>query len=87
MRVNGKSFFRMSGTSMAAPVVSGIVADMLQAADMNGVRLTPNVVKAMLQVLGDCTRARRPAHAGRWSGECRRRDYTGRFHPSGYARR
>ena len=48
----GKPFIKMSGTSMAAPVVSGIVAAMLQE---NCVRntpvlcLTPNAVKAILQ--------------------------------------
>ncbi len=42
-------FFKMSGTSMAAPVVAGVVADMLQAAQINGVTLTPNTVKAILQ--------------------------------------
>jgi serine protease AprX len=42
-------FFKMSGTSMSAPVVAGVVADMLQAAQINGVTLTPNTVKAILQ--------------------------------------
>jgi serine protease AprX len=42
-------FFRMSGTSMSTPIVAGVVADMLQAAQLNGVTLTPNAVKAILQ--------------------------------------
>jgi serine protease AprX len=42
-------FFKMSGTSMSAPVVAGVVANMLQAAEINGVKLTPNTVKAILQ--------------------------------------
>jgi serine protease AprX len=42
-------FFKMSGTSMSAPVVAGVVADMLQAAQINGVTLTPNTIKAILQ--------------------------------------
>jgi serine protease AprX len=42
-------FFKMSGTSMSAPVVAGVVADMIQAAQINGVTLTPNTVKAILQ--------------------------------------
>jgi hypothetical protein len=43
------SFFKMSGTSMSTPVVAGVVADVLQAAQGNGVRLTPNAVKAILE--------------------------------------
>jgi serine protease AprX len=42
-------FFKMSGTSMSAPVVAGVVANMIQAAEINGVKLTPNTVKAILQ--------------------------------------
>jgi subtilisin family serine protease len=49
--VNGKPFITMSGTSMAAPVVSGIVAAMLDANRTvhPGAPLTPNAVKAILQ--------------------------------------
>jgi serine protease AprX len=49
--VNGKQFIKMSGTSMAAPVVSGIVADMMEANAKKhpGYPLTPNAVKAILQ--------------------------------------
>jgi len=42
-------YFRMSGTSMAAPVVSGIVATMIEASLAQGQSLTPNAIKAMLQ--------------------------------------
>jgi serine protease AprX len=42
-------YFRMSGTSMAAPVVTGIVASMLEASIVNGKALTPNAIKAILQ--------------------------------------
>src|SRR5262249_53253536 len=42
--VAGKPFLRLSGTSMAAPVVSGVVAAMLDASRSNhhGAPLTPN---------------------------------------------
>lgn len=41
-------YFRMSGTSMAAPVVSGGVALLLQRAQETGVTLTPDQVKFRL---------------------------------------
>jgi serine protease AprX len=44
-RGNGLPYLTLSGTSMAAPVVSGVVAQMLQA----NPGLTPNAVKAILQ--------------------------------------
>ena len=49
--VNGKPFLRLSGTSMSAPVVSGIVAAMLDASRTNhpGAQLPPHAVKAILQ--------------------------------------
>jgi serine protease AprX len=44
-RLGFKPYLALSGTSMAAPVVSGTVAMMLQA----NPKLTPNLVKALLQ--------------------------------------
>jgi serine protease AprX len=51
VKVAGKPFMKMSGTSMSAPVVSGIVAAMLDANQTKfpGAPLTPNAVKAILQ--------------------------------------
>jgi serine protease AprX len=51
VKAAGKLFMRMSGTSMSAPVVSGIVAAMLDAnrGTHPGQQLTPNAVKAILQ--------------------------------------
>jgi serine protease AprX len=50
---NGQALLRLSGTSMAAGVTSGVVALVLQAHNQNGfhrqIVLTPNLVKAILQ--------------------------------------
>ena len=51
----------LSGTSMAAPVVSGTVALMLQA----NPALTPNLVKAILQYTAEHNAGYNDAHAGR----------------------
>ncbi len=45
IKTGTKPYLSLSGTSMAAPVVSGTVAQMLQA----NPKLTPNAVKAILQ--------------------------------------
>ena len=55
-----KPYLSLSGTSMAAPVVSGTVALMMQA----NPRLTPNLVKAILQYTAQAYRAVRPADPG-----------------------
>jgi len=49
--VGDKRFLQLSGTSMAAPVVSGVVAAMIEASRANhgGAQLTPNAIKAILQ--------------------------------------
>lgn len=49
--VGGKPFLMLSGTSMSAGVVSGVVAAMLDASQTNhhGALLPPNAVKAILQ--------------------------------------
>ena len=78
----GTNYLRLSGTSMAAAVASGTVALLLEAnktAFPNGPPLTPNTIKAMLQVLvaaGARWRGRRvrPADAGCRSAERSRRD-------------
>ena len=42
-----------TGTSFAAPIVTGVVALMLQKADADGVTLTPAEVKRRLEVTAD----------------------------------
>jgi serine protease AprX len=46
--VVNSTYFRMSGTSMSAPVVSGAVALLLQKAQESGVNLSPDQVKFRL---------------------------------------
>jgi serine protease AprX len=50
---NGQDLLRLSGTSMAAAVTTGVVALVMQQHNQNGLKrqkpLTPNLVKAMLQ--------------------------------------
>ena len=46
--VSQSYYFRMSGTSMSAPVVSGAVALLLQKAQETGVNLSPDQVKFRL---------------------------------------
>jgi serine protease AprX len=47
--VVGKSYIRLSGTSAAAPMVSGVVADLAQTAKLLNVALTPDQYKWLLQ--------------------------------------
>jgi serine protease AprX len=42
-------YIRLSGTSAAAPIVSGSIADILQYADSRNIRLTPDQIKWLLQ--------------------------------------
>ncbi len=53
VRVGNPCYMRLSGTSMASAVTTGVVALMLEAnreaAHKNAPRLTPNTVKALLQ--------------------------------------
>ena len=52
LRADTASYLRLSGTSMATAVTSGVVALVLEAQHReptSGARLTPNVVKALLQ--------------------------------------
>ncbi len=53
-------YLSLSGTSMAAPVVSGVVAQMLQA----NPTLTPNAVKAILQYTAEQYRGYKPLEQG-----------------------
>ena len=50
---NGKPFLKLSGTSMAAAVTSGVVALVIQAHNQNGLHdrtpLSPNAMKALLE--------------------------------------
>jgi serine protease AprX len=63
--VVSSQYFRMSGTSMAAPVVSGGVALLLQKAQETGVTLTPDQVKFRLMATANKTWAGYdPAKAG-----------------------
>ena len=56
-----KPYLSLTGTSMAAPVVSGTVALMLQA----NPNLTPNLVKAILQYTAQAYPQIQRAHRGR----------------------
>ena len=64
-----KPYLSLSGTSMAAPVVAGTVALMLEA----NPTLTPNAVKAILQYTAQVTRGDSMPRAGRGPAECPRR--------------
>ena len=65
-------FFKMSGTSMSAPVVAGVVANMIQAARDQRCHADAEHGQGDPAVHGDSGRQRRHADAGRRPGERRR---------------
>ena len=74
LRATDSDYIRLSGTSMATAVGSGVVALMIEnhrAAHPYTPAMTPNAVKAMLQVLGRL-RAQRPRHRVRPAARRRR---------------